>query len=240
MPGELRAYINSDFIREVRDFKLRNPGPMPISDEWSDIIDASVRNPTYEAVPRIAERHGIEVIGRGAERVVLPYPNDPSKVIAIDYGLTTPAIARLTYYSHRFFHHLFPQHFPRVYAIFGSEFEDWDKPSGSIRHRIYPGEPVAKEQIINGPFRGLSRTCIDLGIFLKLDYNRGNFMNGTDGNFYYLEVMHSGNMPFERDRSRIEDYMAKNSYGDTQSRHVLNSLDTFLGLRREFYRNLGL
>ncbi len=241
MRGELRAYINSDFIKEVRDFKLRHPGPMPQSDDWSeDSDDVPEHNPIFEAVPRIAERHGVGIIGHGAERVILPYPNDPTKIVAIHYGRTSPVIARLTYYSHRFFHHLFPQHFPRTYAIFGSEFDDRDRPSGSIRQRIYPNEPVTKEQILDGPFKRLARECTNLGIFLRLDYSRGNFMNGTDGNFYYLEEMHSGSMPFERDRGRIENYIAANGFPSSQERHVLGSFDTFFRLQKDFYRNLGL
>lgn len=223
----LKDVVYSDFAKEVVDFAFRNPEPR-VSSDWSP--DPSWKGSAiFQAVPRIAAKHGQEILGRGSDRVVIPYPEDARKVIAIDYHRKFPVIAQMEYHSHRFFHKLFPTNIPRWYTIFGAEYGDWDRISGSIRQRIYPSSPFTRDQLESDPLAdvisALRKMRADTWWF-DLQHT-GNFMNGENGNVYYVDDIHPNLMPRKGDASFVESFIEKSDLPTTNKELAFKSFNKF-------------
>ncbi len=161
----------------------------------------------------LAQNFDMEVVGRGAECVVLApmeeQPKSPRVKAILTYEHFTPPLAKALFYSHRILSTLFPHNFPRFYAAFSGEEE---KLSGSVRHRIsstpltdHVGSGNASlkrlewrtigrlksaalgKTISRYPFSKALKDCKRLGIDIRYDNSAVNFILGDDGGEYYVD-----------------------------------------------------
>ena len=181
----------------------------------------------------LSKRYEDEVLGTGAECVVVPIRGDEKKVAAYRYsGEVSPVEAKRTFYLHRIFSTLFPHNFPRFYGSFASRKDAGKGPAvgGTIRQKIEGKRKprwtedippfravmnlVAKPQV-KYPFGDVEKKCLEMGFALPTtDTHSGNFIYGVDGGEYFVDTLWYFPSAFKIDR--ITEYMAAHGYTQTE------------------------
>lgn len=197
---------------------------------------------------KIVREGKIEIIGKGAECVVISPKKHPGKkaggiwqkpelrddiAVAIDYRLiTAPDEAKRVFYTQRVLSTLFPHNFPRFYTSYGGDKQV--SLSGTIRQRIHKRKGFWTR--VKYPFRHVEDTVRELGLSINFDTNPVNFMIAGDGGEYYLDKSRvygtwADKEGFYRwDSAKIAEYMGTNGYTDIQKRIVSKSIDRLRSL----------
>jgi len=198
-----------------------------------------------------------EMIGAGAEYVVVPGPQGKGESIALAFKYKdkdmSPRRAKSIFYLQRIFSTIFPHNFPHFYAAFGRPQAGTEKqtaaPTGQIRERIkglrhglggyyaegdygspFRGSPDPR---VKYPFENVLETCEEFRFHLHYDNTSSNFLIGSDGGEYYVDVVEPAfsNGLFRPDvTDRISQYMKQNNYNDKEIYIVQKSIERLRNL----------
>lgn len=179
---------------------------------------------------KIADANNQEVIGSGAECVVIPGENNSRDVVvAYTYFDLNPLKAKQLFYSQRVFSILFPHNFPHFYAAFGRnpKLKQTENPSGTIRERIHRD----KEGSVKYPFAEVEKICKSLNLPLYIQNGDQNFTTGEDGGEYYVDTIDHLD-PKQIDKNKLISYMREQKFSDLDISIVEKSLSRL----EEIYR----
>lgn len=151
----------------------------------------------------IAEQNDMTVVGYGAEKYVVEFPNDPSKIASADIKPKTPELAKAIFYTHRVYSKLWPYNFPKPSAVTGST--ESSLPSMMINNRIFRDNFHISNLFdrrfitlhkgahlfqVKYPFSSVERDCRKFDIPLVIDDSiKENFIVGRDGGEYYIDTI---------------------------------------------------
>lgn len=175
---------------------------------YQDFMKLGREEPIPEEIATaIIQQEGLETVGIGNFRVIVPHPIDPEhKVVGIDYKTNmNPELAKRFYFSHQILHALFPQNFPEIYAshatIYDQESREMIRESSTVRERIIPATPAVEPSYpqstrkramrafrgrfrhnnrITAPFSDAMRVCNELGIRFNKDKRNSNTQKNFD------------------------------------------------------------
>jgi hypothetical protein len=171
-----------------------------------DEVLTTLGNTSYlgRSARAVARKHGVELLGEGAEVFVIPHM-DPTKVIAVHYDGIAASDALRRSLVHGTYRLLFPDNFPRITFIGRQDADPKDLVTGSIRQRIYPHPDYqgmyrwksgvwSKDKEEDGilppkPFVEVEKFCKQHKIPLDVDWIHPNFMVGESGSEYYLDKL---------------------------------------------------
>jgi hypothetical protein len=131
-----------------------------------------------------------QVLGYGGECVALAMPGEPDKVYKFMYNKLSPVEAEEIYCLQAIAHTLFPNHFPDIYAAFGTEEDDPPYVTGTIQQRIHIARDAGMRdqgEDVKCPFPVLDDEKDAMDIPLHLDATMGNFFLDTKGKVVYLD-----------------------------------------------------
>lgn len=243
------GYPQNDFIKAVK----REAGKMGFAD--TQLIYGALRLQGEHS------RELDEMIGAGGEYVVVPDPKGKRESIAVAFRYKDkdmfPLRAKSIFYLQRIFSTLFPHNFPHFYAAFGrpqaGTAEQTAAPTGQIRERIkglrhglggyyadgdyaspFMGVPDPR---VRHPFKKVLDTCEkEFGLELSYDKASSNFLLGSDGGEYYVDVLEKwGFYELNHDDvvERIIRYMKENHYDEKDIYIVQKSIERFRDLSKE-------
>lgn len=178
-----------------------------------EVVHEKCCNLWPDEIQKIADENNQEVIGSGAECVVIPgKDNSKDIVVAYTYFDLNPLKAKQLFYSQRIFSTLFPHNFPHFYAAFGKHpnQKQTENPSGTIRQMIHED----KKQKVVYSFAEVDKICKELGLPLLIERGSQNFATGEDGGEYYLDTIEHLYPP-QVDKNKVISYMTENNFSSS-------------------------
>lgn len=200
-------------------------------DALREKVDERSCNLMPDQIREIAEKFDQEVIGSGAECVVVPGKDigTTETVSAYTYFNMNPLRMKEIFYSHRIFSSLFPHNFPHFYATFGkhpdhdTDPHGQDNISGTIRQRIRRTEQKENEVILF-PLSEVEKICREIGLPLRAEIGPHNVIVGEDGGEYFVDTvdqLHPGYI----DKEKLLSYMREQNMSDTDIHIVQISIE---------------
>ncbi|MCF7865687.1 MAG: hypothetical protein K9M11_04240 [Candidatus Pacebacteria bacterium] len=214
---------------------------MPRNEFIDDIREKKVQERSCSLMPgqieEIAKRNDVEVIGSGAECVVVPGKNINNKetVTAYTYSDMNPLRMKEVFYAQRIFSTLFPHNFPHFYAAFGKNSDsvvnsrERDNISGTIRERVVKSEEGKK---ILFPINRVEETCNEIGLPFIIDWTSGNIIVGEDGGEYYVDTISQLDLK-NIDQEKLFSYIEERSMSETDIHIVQMSIHRLEEIGRE-------
>jgi hypothetical protein len=158
----------------------------------------------------LTQESDLEFLDAGTDTFAIVSPDDPEKVIAIDYWRMSPLEAKKQYYSQRIAHTLFPHNFPRFYAAYERDpNQQGENLTGTVRQRIRKGTGEVKYSFSDTVqfFKEYSVPFYFHGLGNMGEDETDNIMIGQDGGKYYIDkIFVKPHAWDEKDKERLLTY----------------------------------
>jgi hypothetical protein len=204
--------------------------------EGAELTDSDRRQLMTQIIRQRVDQSNlsVNVIGAGAESVVVDNPYNANEVIAIEYDNNGRPLlnAPIMYHTHKLLSHLFPHNFPDLSRVTSQTIPITN------RQKIISGDHE-----IGYPMKDCLQKVKEFGLPIELDNHPDNFATSVNGGQYYMDIINFDDYKWDKiQTTKITAYIRQQQYPPQEQHVILESMNRLrvLGLAKNLLYELTI
>lgn len=187
-------------------------------------------------IKKSAHREGFKFVGTGVESVVVQYPRNKDKLLALGLEQSEASMQKRLFYLNRLMRVLFPHNFTKLFFVSGKPDRSRVVGKQTKNNLTIQARERIKSSHSDWAIHDFYKSVLlpiqsgKLGVeFYNLDANADNLIIGLDGGQYLVDPINPEHVR-RINVEKLEAYMRENKYSESDIDMALRSARRFIAL----------